>query len=103
MNVAVTEVLLEGIKLHVAEPAQAPDHPEKTEFPVGEAVSVTAVPVVKVALQVWPQLMPLGLLLTVPAPVPETVTLMRTDVGAWTCDDPQPERTRTKVARQQAL
>ena len=103
LNVAVTEVLPEGVKLHAAVPLQAPDHPENIEFPVAAAVSVTAVPVAKVALQVWPQLMPVGLLLTVPAPVPEAVTLTRTDVGEWTCDDPQPEKTHTKDARQNEL
>jgi len=43
-------------------PVQAPDHPAKVELAFGLAVSVTAVPALKVD--------PVGLLVTVPLPVP---------------------------------
>ena len=59
----------------VAPPVHAPDQPPNLEPLVGIAVSVTLEPPVKVALHVAPQLMPVGLLETVPAPVPVLVTL----------------------------
>lgn len=52
-------------------PLHAPLHPAKVEFALGAAVSVTWVPLVKVALQVDPQLIPEGLLVMVPLPVPD--------------------------------
>ena len=70
LNVAVTDVLAVSVRLHAAVPLQAPDHPENVEFPVGVAVSVTGVPFAKLAPHVEPQLIPAGLLATVPVPVP---------------------------------
>lgn len=60
---------------------QGPLHPAKVEFCPGDSVSVTRVPVAKLALQVGPQLIPEGLLVTVPVPLPPTVTDKRTP--AW--------------------
>jgi hypothetical protein len=60
-------------------PVQGPPHPAKVEFCPGDSVSVTRVPVAKLALQVGPQLIPEGLLVTVPVPLPPTVT----DRTAW--------------------
>jgi hypothetical protein len=48
-------------------PEHPPDHPVKVEPAAGLAVKVTAVPALK--------LVPAGLLLTVPVPVPDLVTL----------------------------
>jgi len=78
LNVAVTLLLLFIAKVQVEEvPEQAPDQPAKTEPEAAVAVKVTEVPVVKEALQVVPQLIPEGLLVTVPEPVPafETVNV----------------------------
>ena len=47
-----------------------PDHPAKVEPEAGVAVRATAVPPLKAAEQALPQLIPAGLLVTVPLPVP---------------------------------
>ena len=52
-----------------------PAQPAKVEFAPGVAVSVTCVPVAKLALQLVPQLIPAGWLVTVPVPFPERPTL----------------------------
>jgi len=56
-------------------PLHAPLHPVKIEFAPGAAVRVTLSPSLKFALQVVPQLIPLGLLVTVPVPFPPRVTV----------------------------
>ena len=59
------------VKEHVLDvPAQSPDQLAKREPAAGVAVSVTFVPLRKVATHVAPQLIPAGELVTVPAPVP---------------------------------
>ena len=69
--------------MHAPVPEQLPDQPAKVDPLVGVAVSVTDVPEVKLAVQEKPQLIPLGLLVTVPLPVPdfETLTLNVTNVN----------------------
>jgi hypothetical protein len=63
------------VKLQVPVPEQAPLQPENTDDPdAGEAVRVIAVPLLKFAVQVVPQLMPAGALVTEPVPVKVTVT-----------------------------
>src|SRR5262245_45020463 len=52
-----------------------PLQPSKIEPAAAAAVSVTELPVGNEALQVFPQLMPAGLLVTVPAPPPAFVTV----------------------------
>jgi len=56
-------------------PLQAPLQPAKVELAAGVAVKAIEVPGLKAALQVVPQLMPAGLLVTVPLPVPERLRL----------------------------
>jgi hypothetical protein len=58
----------------VVDPVHAPDQPRKNPVWSGTAVSVTDVPVVNPALQAPPQLIPVGLLFTVPEPDNETVS-----------------------------
>ncbi len=61
----------------VTEPLEqpVPDQPAKTEPEAGVAVSVTAVPLLRVVEQALPQLIPAGLLVTVPLPVPALATV----------------------------
>ena len=56
-------------------PLQAPLHPEKTALEAGAADNETTVPLLKPALQVAPQLIPAGVLVTVPLPVPVFATI----------------------------
>lgn len=58
-----------------AVPEQAPLHPVKPDPLAALAVKVTEAPEEKLALHVEPQLMPAGLLTTVPLPAPDFVTL----------------------------
>src|SRR5947209_10671567 len=62
-------------------PVHAPVHPVKVEPVVAEGVNVTCVPLLKLALHVVPQLIPAGLLVTVPVPVPAFVTVKGKVVG----------------------
>lgn len=80
-KIAPTAVSLSKVKLHGAVPEHAPVHPVKLEPLLGFAVNVTDVPVAKTALHVSPQLIPAGALVTVPVPVPESVTVSRTVAG----------------------
>ena len=64
-------------------PLQAPLQPENPEPPPGVAVRVTWVPLLNVAEQVVGQLIPVGVLVTLPlAPGAETVTC-RESVPTW--------------------
>jgi hypothetical protein len=56
-------------------PAQAPLQPVKVEPVAGVAVRVRFVPEVKLALQVLPQSIPVGLEVTAPVPVPLFATV----------------------------
>src|SRR3989442_12736709 len=71
VKVAVTVVAAESVTVQAPVPEQPPPlQPQKMEPAARVAVSVTAVPLVKLAEQVAPQVMPDGLLVTVPVPVP---------------------------------
>jgi len=67
-KVAVTEVLDFMVTAQVGDvPEHPPDHPVKVEPAAGLAVRATTVPALK--------LVPVGLLLTVPVPVPDMLRL----------------------------
>ena len=82
-NVAATEVLSLRVRLQDPVPLQAPDQPAKVEPAAGAAVNVTAVPLLNMALQVVPQLIPAGMLVTTPVPVPARVTVRVSVVTDW--------------------
>src|SRR5438093_11176423 len=70
LKVAVTVVAAETETTHDPVPEHPPPlQPDRKSVVEGEAVSVTAVPLVKLAAQVAPQVMPAGELVTVPLPV----------------------------------
>src|SRR5436309_8496074 len=76
LKVAVTVVAVETVTTQVPVPEHPPPlQPLKVEPAAGLAVSVTAVPLVKLAEQVAPQVIPAGELVTVPLPVPAGVTV----------------------------
>src|SRR5439155_18551266 len=80
-KVAVTVVAALRVTVQAPVPEQPPPlQPVKVEPAAGVAVSVTAVPLVKLAAQVAPQVIPAGLLVTVPVPVPALETV-RAKVG----------------------
>src|SRR5436309_2657833 len=80
-KVAVTVVAALRVTVQAPVPEQPPPlQPVKVEPAAGAAVSVTAVPLVKLAAQVAPQVIPAGLLVTVPVPVPALETV-RAKVG----------------------
>jgi len=80
-KVAVTESAALRVTLQVASPVHAPLQPEKAPLDPGVSVSVTSLFCGKVAEHVVGQLIPAGLLVTVPVPVPATVTEMVTPPG----------------------
>ncbi len=75
MNVAPTLVALVIGTVQPPVPLHAPLQPANVDPEAATGVSVTLVPEAKPALQVAPQLMPAGLLVTAPAPVPDLLTL----------------------------
>ena len=99
LNVAVTDVAADAMMLQVPVPLQAPDHPANVEPLLGVAVRVIAVPAVKLALHVCPQLMPAGALLTVPDPLPALTTLIWMFGGVVVWEDPQPARINKGAVR----
>ena len=68
---ALTDTLRFNVTVQEALPLQAPLHPANVEFAPGVAMSVTWVPVLNGAWQVDPQLIPEGLLIMVPVPLPD--------------------------------
>jgi hypothetical protein len=62
------------VTVRVVVPVPSPLHPSKVEPASGVAVSVTVDPLLKLAEHVAPQLIPAGLLVTVPLPAPVFVT-----------------------------
>src|SRR6516162_4482550 len=94
-KLAVTERAMSIVTVQVdCFPVQAPDHSVNAEPEAAVAVSVTEVPVGNGVEQTDPQSIPMGSLVTVPAPPPASVTVSRwsgplklasTDTFAFTC------------------
>ena len=77
-------------------PGCVPDQTPNVEPPVGVAVNVTVVPTGNAETQAVGQLMPLGLLVTVPVPVPvNVITTLKTgelvDGSSKTTPHPEPQ------------
>jgi len=103
-------LLCVSVTVQPAVPVQAPLQPANAERFAGVAFNVTTVPPLKAALHALPQLIPPGLELTVPEPVPATlavsVTLCRANVAptlrAWlmlTVQDPAPVQAPLQPAK----
>jgi hypothetical protein len=75
VNVAVADCAEFIVMVHVLPPQDCPPHPENVLPLAGVSVNVTCAPWAKFAVQVVGQLMPDGLLTTVPLPVPASVTV----------------------------
>lgn len=75
VKVAVTDWLPFIATVQAPFPLQAPPQPLNTDPLLAVAVNVTLVPLLNPALHVLPQEIPAGLLLTVPAPLPASVTV----------------------------
>jgi hypothetical protein len=71
--VALRSALMTNVQVGEV-PLQAPLQPVNVEPVAGVAVSVTVVPLARPTSQVVPQLMPAGLLATLPPPVPAVAT-----------------------------
>lgn len=84
MNVAPTVFAAVIVTEQIPVPEQAPVHPLNRLPADGVAVSVTCVPALKAAWQLVPQLMPRGLLLTLP--LPDWLTLSTKVDGAKVTD-----------------
>src|SRR3954453_21701433 len=74
-KVAVTVLAALRETSHVSVPLQAPDQPVNDDPSAAAAVSFTVVPTSYTALQVTPQGMPAGALVTLPEPLPAFVTV----------------------------
>ena len=76
VNVALTDLAAFIVTVHgFPVPESHPVQLVKVDPALATAVKTTEVPLVKVAEQVAPQLIPAGLLVTVPVPVPEGLTV----------------------------
>ena len=74
---AVTVVFEDSVRVQSAVPVQPPLQPENVKPASAVARNDTALPATKLKEQVVPQLIPAGVLVTVPLPVFETVRLTR--------------------------
>lgn len=70
LKLAVTLLAASMVTVHEPVPVQAPDQPAKVLPAAACAVKVTGVLAAKLAEHVLPQLIPAGLLVTVPLPAP---------------------------------
>jgi hypothetical protein len=75
VNVAVTDLAAFMVSMQVPVPEQSPLHPVNTDPESAAAVNVTDSPWSNAAVQVVPQLIPDGTLVTEPVPLPAFVTV----------------------------
>ena len=75
VNVAVTDALAFMVIAQGPVPVQAPVQPAKVELEPAVAASVTWVPGANEDAHALPQLIPAGVLVTVPVPVPASATV----------------------------
>jgi len=97
LKTALTVVFAVSATVQVVVPEQAPDQPANAKPLLGVAVSVTVVPPLNVALQVWPQLIPAGLLVIVPVPEPVWETVNWNVVGEGVPPLPIPPQPAKKM------
>src|SRR6266550_3390731 len=81
-KLAVTDWVPDVGRVQAPVPAHAPLHPLKEKPAAGVAFNVTCVPAGKVKVQVVPQSIPVGVLVTVPVPAPARVTV------TWSAPEP---------------
>jgi hypothetical protein len=74
MKLAVTAAAAVNVMVQVPVPVQAPPQPENMAPEAGVSVNVTWLPCGKFAVQLLPQLIPAGLLVTAPGPESDTAT-----------------------------
>ena len=84
LNVAVTDSDAFMVIEHAPVPVHAPLQPTKVEPEAGLSVRFTTAPLSKYALHAPGHVIPPGLLVTVPDPVPARVTVRSSDVGVVT-------------------
>ena len=87
VNVAVTFLAALMVTEHPALPLQSPPQLVNTEFVPATCVRLTTVGLVKLEVHVAPQLIPAGLEVTVPVPVPAFVTVRGGVLGVPTWKD----------------
>ena len=76
LNVAVTLLVSFMVTLQVVPMTEShPLQPKKIESLAAAGVRVTLMPELKLALQFVPQLIPSGMLVTIPVPVPDLLML----------------------------
>jgi hypothetical protein len=108
LNAAVTLAAAVIVRLQVPAPEQLPLQPPKKYLLPAVAVRVICVFFVKLAVQVVGQLIPGGVLDTVPAPVAGAATVNWYDGGGGGCEfnpvpPPQPARSRVDRAHSDIL
>jgi hypothetical protein len=101
-KVAVTEESAPSMTTQLPVPLHPPDQPVNVEPESGVGVSVIWVPLTKLALHVVPQLMPPGLLDTVPPPLPAFCTERWKLTLVWPLTEAHPV-TKQKSARNERL
>ena len=99
-KVAVTELVAVTATVQLVVPVHAPPQPEKVLFAPGVSLSVTWVFCAKVAEHVEGQLIPGGLLMTVPVPDPAIVTVIAGTGGVVDPPPPlPPQPAKTRLAK----